>query len=200
MRDNGGYRETLHLTRRLTHVIGFDDAPFDRDHRGDVLVVGAVYAGLRLEGVLSAQVRRDGANSTRVIARLVRESRFYAHLQLVLLQGIAFGGFNVVDLPALHRLIGVPVMAVVRRRPDFGRIRRTLLEHVPGGARKWRLIEKAGPVEPAGHLFMQRAGISPAQAAVTLAGLCGTAAIPEPLRTAHLIAGGIARGESRHRA
>lgn len=188
------------MARRFTHGIGFDDAPFDHDHRGDVLVVGAVYAGLRLEGVLSAKVRRDGANSTRGIARVVRRSRFYPHLQLVLLQGIAFAGFNVVDLPALNRLTGVPVMTVVRRRPDFARIRRALLEHVPGGARKWKLIEKAGPVEPAGRLFVQRAGLSPAQAEAALAGLRGAAAIPEPLRTAHLIAGGIARGESRHRA
>jgi endonuclease V-like protein UPF0215 family len=200
LRDNSGYEEGLRLARRFTHVIGFDDVPFDRDHRGDVLVVGAVYAGLRLEGVLSAKVRRDGANSTRAIARVVRRSRFYPHLQLVLLQGIAFAGFNVVDLPALNRLTGVPVMTVVRRRPDFARIRRALLEHVPGGARKWKLIEKAGPVEPAGRLFVQRAGLSPAQAEAALAGLRGAAVIPEPLRTAHLIAGGIARGESRHRA
>ena len=75
-----------------------------------------------------------------------------------------------------------------------------VIGYVPGGARKWRLIEKAGPVEPAGCLFMQRVGISSTQAAVTLSGLCDTAAIPELLRTAHLIAGGIARGESRHRA
>jgi len=26
------------MTSRFTHVIGFDDAPFDRDDRGDVLV------------------------------------------------------------------------------------------------------------------------------------------------------------------
>jgi hypothetical protein len=78
------------VSARLSHVVGFDDAPFARAHRGDVLVVGAVYAGARLEGVLAGRVRRDGANATRVIADLVRRSRFRAHLQLVLLQGIAF--------------------------------------------------------------------------------------------------------------
>jgi hypothetical protein len=31
---------------RYSHVIGFDDAPFDRGHRGDVPVIAAVYAGL----------------------------------------------------------------------------------------------------------------------------------------------------------
>lgn len=195
-----GCRENARLVRRFSHVIGFDDAPFDRGHRGDVLVVGAVYAGPRLEGVLSAKVRRDGVNATRVLARLVQGSRFYPHLQLVVLQGIAFAGFNVVDLLALHHLLGVPVMTVVRRKPDFDKIRSALLEHVPGGRRKWKLIEKAGPVEPVGRVFVQRAGLPLAQAETALRPLCITADIPEPLRTAHLIAGGIARGESRHRA
>lgn len=188
------------MARRFTHVIGFDDAPFDPAHRGDVLVIGTFYAGSRLEGVLSGKVRRDGANSTRVLARLLLGSRFRPHLHLVLLQGIAFGGFNVVDLHQLHRATGVPVVAVMRSKPDLDSIRRALLEHVPGGARKWKLIEKAGPVEPAGRLFAQRAGITLAQAASAIASLCVTATIPEPLRSAHLIAGGVARGESRHRA
>ena len=35
-----------------------------------------------------------------------------------------------------------------------------LVQDLPGGARKWALIERAGPMEPAGHLLVQRAGIS----------------------------------------
>ena len=31
--------------RGFANVVGFDDAPFDRAHRGDVAVFGAVYAG-----------------------------------------------------------------------------------------------------------------------------------------------------------
>ena len=49
--------------RRFSNVVGFDDAPFARSHRGDVKVVGAVYAGLRLDGILVGRVRRDGANA-----------------------------------------------------------------------------------------------------------------------------------------
>ncbi|MCZ7566558.1 MAG: DUF99 family protein [Burkholderiales bacterium] len=143
--------------RRFAHVIGFDDAPFDRAHRGDVPLIGAVYAGQRLEGVLAGKVRRDGANATRVLASLVRRSRFRAHVKLVLLQGIALAGFNVVDLAGLHRALGIPVLVVVRRPPNLARVRRALLEHVPGGERKWRLIERAGPVEPL------RTGVRPAR-------------------------------------
>lgn len=186
------------MTRRLSHVVGFDDAPFDRAHRGDVLVVGAVYAGLRLEGVLSGKVRRDGANSTRVLVDLITRSRFRAHLQAVLLQGIAFAGFNVVDLHALHEALGVPAIAVARRQPDLAAIRRALLHKVPGGRRKLALIERLGPMEPAAGVYVQRAGISLERTAELIERLAVHSVLPEPLRTAHLIAGGVTQGESRH--
>jgi endonuclease V-like protein UPF0215 family len=185
---------------RSSHVVGFDDAPFARAQRGDVLLVGAVYAGTRLEGVLAGKVRRDGANATRVLAELVSRSRFRPHLQLVLLQGIAFAGFNVVDLVGLHAALGIPAMVVARKRPDLAKIRAALLEHVPGGARKWRLIERAGRMEAVAGLYVQRAGISLDDAARALRRLAMSGKLPEPLRTAHLVAGGIATGESRHRA
>ncbi|MCX7891708.1 MAG: DUF99 family protein [Burkholderiales bacterium] len=188
------------MPRKYHHVIGFDDAPFDRAHRGDVLVVGTVFTGTRLEGVLSGKVRRDGVNATRVLAGIVRRSRFRAHVGLVLLQGIALAGFNVVDIHALARETGLPVLVVMRRRPRFDRIRRALLENVRGGRAKLALIEAAGPVEPAAGLFVQRAGIALADAAAVLKALAVAGRLPEPLRAAHLIAGGIGTGESRHRA
>lgn len=188
------------MSKPLTHVVGFDDAPFDRQHRGDVLLVGAVYCDQRLEGVLSGKVRRDGANSTTVVERMVRQSRFGGHLQAVLLQGIAFAGFNVVDLPRLAAQLGLPVIAVARRPPDFAAIRRALLQRVRGGARKWRLIEQLGPMEPAAGVYIQRAGIDHRPAERLIARLAIHGHLPEPLRTAHLIAGGITTGESRHRA
>lgn len=185
---------------RLSHVIGFDDAPFARHHRGDVPVFGAVFAGTRLEGVVSGGVRRDGANSTRVLAELVRRSRFRGHLQVVLLQGIALAGFNVVDIHALSAALGVPVIVVARKRPDLAAIRRALLARVPGGARKWRLIERAGPMEPCAGVYVQRAGISPERTRALIERLAVNGKLPEPLRTAHLVAGGAVAGESRHRA
>ncbi|MEF3075603.1 DUF99 family protein [Methylobacter sp. Wu1] len=187
------------MTKSLSHVIGLDDAPFPRTHKGDVLLVGAVYAGLRLDAVLSGKVRRDGANATQTIIKLISGSRFAGHLQLVMLQGIAFAGFNAVDLPLLHEALGLPVLVVMRRRPDMQTIRQTLLNHVPGGQRKWRLIERAGPVEPVRQVFVQRMGLTLADADRTLQFLAVNSHIPEPLRTAHLIAGGVTLGESRHR-
>ena len=183
----------------FSHVIGFDDAPFARDHRGDVVVVGAAFAGRRLEGVLMTRVRRDGTDATRSLQQAVRSSRFAAHASLVLLQGIAFAGFNVVDIHALHAALGLPVLVVARRRPDLARIKKALLEAVPGGKRKWRLIEKAGAMEPAAGVWIQRAGLGLAAAERVVARLAVNGRIPEPLRTAHLIATALGGGHSRQR-
>lgn len=187
------------MAHTTPHVIGFDDGPFDPGHRGDVLIVGAVFAGARLDGVVSGKVRRDGANATRVLGDLVRRSRFHPQLHAVLLQGIALAGFNVVDLHALNAAVRIPVIVVCRRRPNLARVKSALLERVPGGRRKWRLVERAGPSHQCAGLWLQWAGTSGEEAARIVSSLCRNGAIPEPLRAAHLIAGGIARGESTGR-
>jgi endonuclease V-like protein UPF0215 family len=184
----------------ISNVIGFDDFPFPRPHRGDVRVVGAVYSGLRLDGVLSARIRRDGANATRVLAELIARSKFAPQLQLVMLQGIAFGGFNVVDINGLHTSLGIPVLVVARRAPRMAAIREALLTRVPGGSRKWALVERAGEMEPVGGVFVQRAGLSLEAAGDVIRRLSVHGSLPEPLRVAHLIAGGVGTGESRGRA
>jgi len=188
------------MAPRLSNVIGFDDAPFTREHRGDVRIVGTVCARTRLDGILSAQVRRDGRNSTCVMQQTIEDSPFLGHLQAVLLQGIAVAGFNVVDIHALNEALGLPVLVVARRQPRMAKIRRTLLSKVPGGTRKWALIEKAGPMEPLGEVFVQRAGLSLSAARDVLRATTLHGNLPEPLRLAHIIAGGITTGTSRGRA
>lgn len=184
---------------RLSHVVGFDDAPFRPQHRGDVPVVGAVFAGTRLDGVLWGRVRRDGANATRVLVEMAAGSRFAPQLQLVLLQGIALAGFNVVDARHLASQLRVPVLVVARRAPDLPAIRRALLERVPGGQRKWRLIESLGPMEPLAGVYVQRVGLAISEAETVIRRLALHGRIPEPLRTAHLIAAGVGGRPSRQR-
>lgn len=178
----------------LVHAIGFDDAPFPRQHRGNVPVIGTIYARTTLHGVVSGKVRRDGRNSTGELTRLVNLSA--EHLQLILLQGIALAGFNVLDIQRLSRQTGLPVLVVARRPPGLERIRRALLEKVPGGKRKWHLIVQAGEMEPCAGVYVQRVGLSLTEAQDALNALTVTGKLPEPLRAAHLIAGGIVRGSS----
>lgn len=188
------------MSQRISHVIGIDDAPFEPTHRGDVRILGCVFDNDRLEGVVHSRVRRDGVNSTARIAEMVQTSRYCKHLQLVLLQGIALAGFNVVDIHRLNRLLELPVVVVMRRQPDRAAIRNALLHRVAGGQRKWRLIEKAGEAEPVGRIFVQRAGISRSQTQQVVTQLTQRGHLPEPLRSAHLIAGGLSPLPTRQRA
>ncbi|RMG13036.1 MAG: DUF99 family protein [Deltaproteobacteria bacterium] len=185
--------------RGIRHVLAFDDAPFPRSHRGDVKVVGTLFSGPRLDGVLWTKVRRDGTNSTRALIEATRRSRFYPQVQAVLLQGITLAGFNVVDLDRLHLALERPVLVVARKAPDLDAIRSALHTRVPGGARKWRLIEAAGPMEPAGRVWVQRRGIELETVRQVLKRFCLYSDVPEPLRVAHIIAGSLSPLGSRRR-
>ncbi|HPA95611.1 MAG: hypothetical protein BWX64_01811 [Acidobacteria bacterium ADurb.Bin051] len=185
--------------RALSHLVAFDDAPFPREHRGDVPVVGAVWARDRFEGFLAGAVRRDGANATAVLATLVRESRFAPQLGLILLEGLALAGFNVVDLPRLAAASGCAVLAVARRPSDQRALRAALRDRVPGGRAKWARVERAGAQEPCAGLWVQRAGLTLAEAERALAPHLGPGRLPAPLRLAHLAAGLLAVGRRGRR-
>ena len=186
--------------KRFSNVAGFDDAPFDRNCRGEVKIVGTVYAGLRFDGVLLGQVEKDGCNAASRVAEIIESSRFVEHIQMIMLQGIAFAGFNVTDVFELYERAGIPVMVVARRRPDMDAIYRALTSgHIPGGRAKWELISKLGPMEPVKNVFVQRRGLSITQAAETIERFSIHGNMPEPLRTAHLIASALSYGYSRGR-
>lgn len=185
--------------RALANVIGFDDAPFSPADRGDVPIVGAVFARTRLDGVIIDRVRRDGVNSTARILAALERSQFGGHVQAIVLQGIALAGFNVIDLWQLHRSSGLPVLVVARKKPDLDAIRRALAR-VAGGARKWALIERAGEMEPLERVWVQRVGVEQAMARQFLRESTVHGVLPEPLRVAHLIAGAVGTGVSRGRA
>ncbi|MEZ4568289.1 MAG: DUF99 family protein, partial [Desulfobacterales bacterium] len=111
------------MQQRFSNVIGFDDAPFPRDHAGKVPIVGVVYAGPRFDGVLIGDVEKDGDDAADRLGALISGSKFREHIQLVMLQGITLAGFNVVNVFALHEILNLPVLVVARKQPDMNSIR-----------------------------------------------------------------------------
>jgi endonuclease V-like protein UPF0215 family len=160
--------------------------------------VGTVYARTRLDGILIGDVTRDGTDAARKLARLVAGSKFARSVQLIMLQGIALAGFNVVDVLDLHETLQLPVLVVARKRPDTAAIRSALLK-LRGGRRKWALIEKLGEMEKLESVYVQRVGLTIDQAGAALRQCTVTGSIPEPLRVAHLIAGALVKGQSSGR-
>lgn len=183
----------------FSNLIAFDDAPFALDQSEPVKLVGAVFAGTRFDGVLIGDIKKDGDDATSCIIKLISDSKFREHIQFLMLQGITFAGFNVVDPNQICNALCLPVLIVTRKEPDFAAIREALFKHVPGGEEKWRIIESIGPMESLNEIWIQRVEISREDAESTLRKFTLHGQIPEPLRVAHLIAGALGTGESKGR-
>ena len=116
-----------------------------------------------------------------------------------MMKGITCGGFNVVDIHGLHERLGMPVLVVLRRPPNYDGFYHALT-HVADAEQKRALVEKAGAPEQEGKLWVQRAGLTLAEARRMLEKTTVHGALPEPLRLAHIIAGGVTTGKSRGNA
>jgi endonuclease V-like protein UPF0215 family len=184
---------------RTLRAIGFDDAPFERARRGEVSIAGVVCAGTRFEGLVWGRVRRDGWNATDEVVRLLAGGKFLPQLHLVLLDGIAFGGFNVVDLAALAGALARPCVAVMRRPPDLDAVERAI-RRLPRPARRLALLRRAGAVHRSGPFVFQVCGAGPEETGRALVRLTDRGLVPEALRLAHLVAGAVRTGQSGKRA
>jgi len=181
--------------KKGARILGIDDSPFEKgDER--VLVVGVVERGGKIDGVLSTAVDRDGDDATERLAAMLCRSRFLPQVRVIMLNSIMMAGFNVVDIPELLRRTGKPVIAVVRRKPDMKAVRKAL-ENVCCVEGKVMRIKHAGEPVRVGGLYAQLAGISEEEAAGIMKRWRG---IPEPIRLAHVIAGGVVKGESTGKA
>jgi uncharacterized protein len=74
-----------------------------------------------------------------------------------------------------------------------------LLGRVPEGKRKWALIARLGKMDACEGVFVQCVGLTLEEASSVIQRTTLQGRIPEPLRTVHLIAGGITTGQSRGR-
>ncbi len=184
---------------RTIRAVGFDDAPFARRRRGTVGLAGVVCAGTRFEGLVWGRVRQDGWDATDEIVRLLDGGKFLPQLHLVLLDGIAFGGLNAVDLEALAARLARPCVAVMRRAPDLDAFARAV-RRMPRAARRLELLRRAGPIHHSGGFVCQVRGAEPEPTARALARLTDRGSVPEPLRLAHLVASAVRTGESGRRA
>lgn len=187
--------ESLLQLNRTIRVIGFDDAPFIRRKGGRAFIAGVVCADTRFEGMVWGQVRQDGWNSTDTICKLLEKGKFLPQLHIVLIDGIAFGGFNIVDLPKLQERLKLPCVAVMRRFPNLPAVEQSL-RRLPQAERRLRLLHRAGKIYPFPPFFFQVSGEHPEIIAAVLQRLTDCGKVPEALRQAHLIGAAIVKGES----
>ncbi len=187
------------IVKKEVRILGIDDAPFDKFKRGKVLVIGAIFRGGQfLDGVLSTKVTVDGSDSTRKIIEMVNKTRHKPQLQIIIIDGIALGGFNIIDVKKIYKETKLPVIVVIRRMPDIENIKRILKKI--GKANKIKFLEQAGLPVKIGKIYCQLTGITKEKAEQVLKIACTRSYLPEPIRVAHIIASGVVKGESRGKA
>jgi endonuclease V-like protein UPF0215 family len=192
-------RSSFGVVKPEIRVLGVDDGVFTPHVPGLVPVVGVVFrGGYWVEGVMCTGVLVDGFDTTEKIAAMVTGSPHFTQLRVVMLNGITFGGFNVVDMKALNAAVGLPVVAVTREKPDLQSIREAL-EHLPRSEERWKAVVNAGEVAEvstrnrAEKIYLHVAGVGLADASRVVRLTSTRSNIPECLRVAHLIASGISQ-------
>jgi endonuclease V-like protein UPF0215 family len=142
----------------------------------------------------------DGTDATDRILGLLDRSPFLDGVRAVLLDGIAVGGFNLIDLDRLHGELERPVVTVTRHPPDFPAMRAAIRTYFPrDAAARWRLV-RAHPLfrlpMPEGNpLQVGAVGCTRAEAAVLVRRTTVRGHLPEPLRLARLVARALASAD-----
>jgi len=176
-------------------VLGVDDGKFTPHTQGNVIVVGVVFrGGCWLDGVMHTEIAIDGFDATEQIASMINGSSHCKQLRLVMLNGITFGGFNVVDIKKLNLATKLPVIALTREKPDLDSIREAL-KNLPESEERWKMVLAAGEIFEVTckgkRIYLELAGISLVDARKIVELTSTRSSFPEPLRVAHLIASGI---------
>ncbi|MCK4443731.1 MAG: DUF99 family protein [Thermoplasmata archaeon] len=184
-------------------VLGIDDSAFSFEE-DEVVVVGAVVRIPNyLEGVLKTTVEVDGTDATERLVEMIGGSRYVKNLALILIDGIALGGFNVIDIEVLHSELGIPVATVTRDEPDLESMETALKAKFSDWEKRYDLIVRTelNRVETEHKpVYVQVIGEELENVKNLIAKSTVLGALPEPVRMAHLIATAIKTGESHGRA
>ena len=179
-------------------VLGVDDGIFT-PHRGYAPVIGVVFrGGYWLDGVLSTRVKVDGFDATVKIASMLVKSPHYRQVRVIMLDGITFGGFNIVNIKELNALTKLPVIVVTRDKPDFAEIH-TALKNLPKSTERWATVQDAGKVfevqtrNKGERVYMEICGLHESDARRIVQLTSTRSSVPEALRVAHLVASGVSR-------
>lgn len=191
--------EALVRQKRQIRAIGFDDAPFVRHQITKVNLSGIICSNTRFEGMVWGAIEADGEDATEVICQLLIGKKFLPQLHLVLLDGIGFGGFNLVDLPQLACSLGLPCVAVMRRPPNLAKMKQAM-SRLPHYEQRLHILQRAGHIYAYPPFFFQVCGEQPEIIARALFQLTDCGKVPEALRLAHLIGAAVINGESSSQA
>ena len=176
--------------------IGIDDGPFPRKTPDKPSMAPLLAVSLKGPHVLRLRlgwITVDGLDATQEAKTLLQGLQRGP----VLLSGVTFGGFNLIDPYAVSKRFKTPTIVVVGSRPDNRAVKRALVKHFPDWRKRWDIIRSLGPLrrvrtvaeEP--PIFYEAIGCSTREARTILERNAMVSRVPEPIRVAGLIARGL---------
>jgi len=179
-------------------ILGVEDGSFDAFNRkapGHTLLCGVLMEGDRVLLVRHAEIEVDGLDATDKLLGVMRG----IELDAVILGGITFGGFNVIDPRVIHDETGVPLIVYSGVKPDNDAVLAALKKHFLDWERRWEIIEGTGEIHStrvfreSPEIYFEAIGCDPGGAEEVLKGFAVISRIPEPVRVAGLMARGLTR-------
>jgi endonuclease V-like protein UPF0215 family len=184
-------------------LLGVDDSPFTFTDKYGMVIGVVMRGGEYLESVLRRHIIIDGNDATFVCKDMIKKTRHRKQLKAMLLDGIALGGFNVVDINDIFKSTNLPVITITRDNPDFEKIKIALKKNFDDWEYRLNLMKngKIHKIETSHNpIYVKCAGIDIGEAKEIIKISTIRGVVPEPIRVAHLIASGITRGESYGKA
>jgi endonuclease V-like protein UPF0215 family len=185
------------MMKEGVRYIAIASGPIKEKSRNSVLV-GVVFRNNYIEGLVSSTIKPDGADSTDKIIRMVRHSRFKDQIRILLFNGIALAGLNVIDLDVLEKRLNSEIILLNRRRQNSKELINALNEFsrlsgqdVDG---RIKIVERSSSMRP---LHTDGFYLQSSMEDYYLKRFAKNAF--EALRIAHIIARGVSTGESKGR-
>ncbi len=184
-------------------VLGIDDSPFNFGDKKTSVIGVVMRIPSYIEAVLKTEVMVDGDDACGKLKEMINFSRYKDQLKLVMLDGVALGGFNVVDIKELSEEISIPIITITREEPNLESMEKALKEHFKDWKKRLDIIKfgELFTVKTAHKpIFVKFVGLELEDVKRIIEQSTIRGALPEPIRVAHLIASGITTGESYGRA
>ncbi|RLI47070.1 hypothetical protein DRO69_01585 [Candidatus Bathyarchaeota archaeon] len=187
---------------REFRVVGVEDGSFCREslnyNTDETLLVCILFRRNWIESFQADTIKVDGLDASNKLITMLHQWVFDA----VMLAGISFAGFNLVDPTLVFEEFHKPVIVISRTKPDNIAVKNALLQHFEDWRIRWSIFEKLGPVysivsipnEP--PLYVEVVGTTPNWATKLIRASAICCRVPESIRVARLVARGLTRKPS----
>lgn len=174
-------------------VVGIDDGSFVKGVTEKTILSAVLFRGLEIKNVKLVEIEVDGLDATEKILEALAKWEF----EVVMLAGVSFAGFNLIDPAVLFKKFGKPVIVISRVKPNNRAVKSALRKHFKDWQIRWRVFKELGPIrkvtvlveEP--PLYIETIGVDARWTRHLIKALAVCGRVPEPLRVARLIARGL---------